>query len=135
MRFFMHLLAFVLKDRAKFEQVQESDQVQPSHYFGIHSLLYGILGCAASLGLAVFGIYAMEQIGGSGSLLLGIAFVIGGVALILGGLLGFGLFLFRGILNAVYQLRLTKKTLGIVALLLNLLVLAASIFFLIKFYV
>lgn len=125
MRLIADVLNIFLKDSQKFNKIKTENK--QSIYFGTAAIIYPLLGLIFGGGAVFFSLKILEEIGNSGNVLLAVLLIIGGAALGIGGALGYLLSLIRGFILASYQLRLERKSLGFVALTLNIIIFAASL--------
>lgn len=103
-----------------------------SLHCGIISFVYTILSVVIGAGAVYVAIMLFEGIGDAGGVLLTIATVLGGVVLGLIGVMYYFLFIIRAIIAAVNQIKMSRKILGIIALIFNLLILAGTIIFVVS---
>lgn len=124
------MIKIFIKDSQRYNRIKLSKP--ESVYFGIVSLIYTILSVVVGGGLFYLAVMLFDVINNSNGVLFSLAMVIAAVVLVLSGLVFYFLFIIRGNIASIYQLRMSKKTIGVIALLFNLLLLIGSILFMLK---
>lgn len=133
MEIITNLFRMFFKDSIKYTKIKNENP--NSKYFGIVGIVYPILALILGGGAIYFSVKLLNDIGGFNNIIVAIFIIIGGAALGIGGALGFFSYVIRGIIVSSYQIKLHKKTIGVVALIVNFLILCASIvllFYIIK---
>lgn len=125
MKLFLDIIRIVKRDSLKYEKIKDTNE--KSVYFGVISIVFMFLSLLIGAATIFISLQIFGSIGGSNNVLGTIFLVIVGVALGLCGVFSYLIFLIRGIITACYQIKMPRKTLGIVALIINLLIFAASV--------
>lgn len=127
MNFISQLIKIFIKDSEKFNIIKNSGKSEKSIYFAIVGILSSVLGIAVSLALILCGVFLIESMNGSGNILVAIFGIIAGAAVALSGGLGLIMCSIRGMIVAIYQLKLNRKPIGVIALILNIVIMIAII--------
>lgn len=125
MKIISDILRIFIKDSEKYAKIKATNE--QSVYFGIVGIIYPVLGLVLGGAAVFFSFQIFGGIGGSNNVLVAIFMVIVGAALGLGGVVGCFVYLIRGIISAVYQMKMPRKAIGVVALIFNILLLATGI--------
>lgn len=120
MDFFLLLFRTFVKDSERFSTIKNSENSEKSIYFGVIGILSSILGVAICLASVFGGLLLIENASSNSNILAAIFFIIVGATVALGGVVGLFMSAIRGMIASIYQIRLPRKTIGVVALIINL---------------
>lgn len=120
MDFFLQLFRTFVKDSERFSTIKNSENSEKSIYFGVIGILSSILGVAICLASVFGGLLLIENASSNSNILAAIFFIIVGATVALGGVVGLFMSAIRGMIASIYQIRLPRKTIGVVALIINL---------------
>lgn len=122
MRHFFHLFTFWIRISNKYDRLKEDPRKQNSVSLGVTSLLMSIFGLLTAVGFAylAFLCFSVDDL----SILLTFIF---GIMCAIAAIACFFQMLVASIIYAAYQLKLNKRPIGIVALVISLVMLVASI--------
>lgn len=116
MDFFLLLFRTFVKDSERFSTIKNSENSEKSIYFGVIGILSSILGVAICLASVFGGLLLIENASSNSNILAAIF----GAIVALGGVVGLFMSAIRGMIASIYQIRLPRKTIGVVALIINL---------------
>ena len=122
MRNLWELFMFWIRISNRYDRLKNSPKAETSVKFGVTSLLLSILGIFFTVGSAALA-YTCFSVDG----LEAVVAVIGGVICILAAIMFFVQMVLASIVYAAYQMRLNKRPIGIVALIVSLFIIIATV--------
>ena len=122
MRSIWEFLMFWIHVSNKYDRLKNSPKAEKSVKFGVTSLALSILGIFVTVGFAALA-YTCFSVDG----LEGLVAVIGGAICVLAAITCFIYMILASIVYAAYQMRLNKRRIGVVALIVSLFIIIATI--------
>ena len=110
----------------KYDKLKENPEKRESSItLGVQSLFLSVVGMIATVGLAFLAYTCFSRAEGSG--LAGLLMIVGGVICAIAALVFLFDMVFASLMYAIYQRKLNKKRIGLAALIVSLVLIAATI--------